>query len=315
MSDSTKTIVFDGAGSSNNTFDPNYLLGMMMGNGGFGGGFGNGSWIWVLFLFALFGGNWGGFGGWGNNGFGGNGAGFLSNQINEDTGRQLVMQAINGNRDAIAQLSTTLHCSIGDIQTALTSIQGKICDVANQVGMSSLQVINAIDRGDSALASQLASCCCDLKTAILESNYLTERGFCNTNQILTRGFSDLGYAFKDQTCELEKTGSANTAAIIAKLDAIEDSRKDRELAEKDRMIATLTARSERQAELQPIYSALHEIQCNQPPVKKIACPETYVPVNNAINATYGLVPTYGCGFGAGYGYGFPGWNNGNTLWG
>ena len=98
-------------------------------------------------------------------------------------------------------------------------------------------------------------------------------------------------------------GSANTAAIIAKLDAIEDSRKDRELAEKDRMIATLTARSERQSELQPIYNALNEIQCNQPPVKKVACAERYVPVNEGINATYGLIPNY-CGYGFPFGGNF-----------
>jgi hypothetical protein len=179
-----------------------------------------------------------------------------------------------------------------------------------------MQIIQAVNSGDNAILSKLCDCCCDLKSAILESNYLTERGFCNTNQILTRGFSDIGYSFRDQTCELEKSGNANTQAIIAKLDAIEDSRKDRELAEKDRVIATLTARSERQAELQPIYSALQEIQCNQPEVKKISCPTQYVPVNNAINATYGLIPTY-CGFG---GYSFPygtGWggNCNNSLWG
>jgi hypothetical protein len=53
--------------------------------------------------------------------------------------------------------------------------------------------------------------------------------------------------------------------------------------------------------LAPIQSDLAELKCNQVPVKKIACPDTYVPVNNSINATYGLIPTY-CGFG---GYGFP----------
>lgn len=182
-----------------------------------------------------------------------------------------------------------------------------------QIGLSSQQIINAFQSGNSAVISQMCNCCCELKQLISESNYLTERGFCNTNQILTKGFSDIGYAFRDQTCNLEKAGSANTAAIIAKLDAIEDSRKDRELAEKDRVIATLTARSERQAELQPIYSALQEIQCNQPPVKKISCPEHYVPVNQSINAQYGLIPTY-CGYGFG-GFGaFNGCNNG-SLWG
>jgi len=314
MSDSTKTIVFDGAGSSNNMFDPNYLLGMMMGNGGFGGGFGGGNWIWVLFLIALFGGNWGGFGGWGGNGFGfgGNGAGFLSNQINEDTGRQLVMQAINGNRDAIAQLSSALNCTAGDIQTALASIQGKICDVANQVGMSSLQVINAIDRGDSALASQLASCCCDLKGAIKDVAIGQERGFAS-----------VAYETQRQTCDIEKAIAASTSQILegqraAEMRELQD--KIDALREKNAQQAVVLNNAQQTSQfaamLAPIAADLAELKCNQVPVKKIACPETYVPVNNSINATYGLVPTYcGCGYGAGYGYGFPGWNNGGSLWG
>lgn len=310
MSDSTKTIVFDGAGSSNGTFDPNYLLGMMMGNGGFGGGFGNGSWIWVLFLFALFGGNWGGFGnGWGN-GFGGNGAGFLSNQINEDTGRQLVMQAINGNRDAIAQLSSSLNCSIGDIQNALCAIQGKISDVANQVGMSSQAVINAIDRGNCSLAGQLAQCCCDLKGAI-----------ANTNIALERGFSSVAYETQRQTCDIEKAIAASTSQILegqraAEMREMQD--KIEALREKNAQQAVVLNNAQQTAQfaamLAPIQETLADLKCNQVPVKKIACPETYVPVNNSINATYGLIPTY-CGYGFGAGYGFPqGWNGG-SLWG
>jgi len=163
--------------------------------------------------------------------------------------------------------------------------------------LSFQQVINSILSGNNALTSQIASCCCDLKQAI---------GGVNVG--MERGFSSLAFETQRQTCDLEKSASANTAAILAKLDAIEDSRKDRELAEKDRVIATLTARSERQAELQPIYKALGDIQCNQVPVKKIACPETYVPVNTGINATYGLIPT-GCGYGYGSiygGYPYPG---------
>lgn len=310
MSDSTKTIVFDGAGSSSNTFDPNYLLGMMMGNGGFGGGFGNGSWILVLFLFVLFGGNWGGFGGFGN-GFGGNGAGFLSNQINEDTGRQLVMQAIQGNRDAIAQLSSSLNCSLGDIQNALFAVQGKISDVANQVGMSSLQVINAIDRGDAALASQLASCCCDLKGAIKDVAIGQERGF-----------SSLAYATQQQTCDIEKAIASSTNQILegqraAEMRDLQD--KIDALREKNAQQAVILNNAQQTAQfaamLAPIQADLADIKCNQVPVKKIACPDTYVPVNNSINATYGLIPTYcGCGYGAGYGFPY-GWNNGGSLWG
>ena len=75
---------------------------------------------------------------------------------------------------------------------------------------------------------------------------------------------------------------------------MEDSRKDREIATLTAQLTAANSRAERQAELAPIYQQLSEIACNQPPVKKICCPEQYVPVNTGINAMYGLIPT-GCG--------------------
>ena len=321
MSES-KTYVFgsDANGANNNLLasvlpalqnrgiDSSYLMGLMSGNNN-GGFFGNNGGfqdiIALIVIAAIFGNGNFGFGGWGNN----------NNQ--SSTEREMIMSAIQRNGVDLSQLASSLNCSVGQLDNAIGQVATQICQLTGQVGMSSQQIINSIQSGNSTLSSQLASCCCDVRQAVSESNYLTERGFCNTNQTLAKGFSDIGYAFRDQTCNLEKAGSANTAAIIAKLDAIEDSRKDRELAEKDRVIATLTARSERQAELQPIYSALQEIQCNQPPVKKIACPEQYVPLNTSVNATYGLIPT--CGYNTFGGWGWNGYNNGNccgnSLWG
>ena len=297
----------------NRGIDSSYLMGLMSGNNN-GGFFGNNGGfqdiIALIVIAAIFGNGNFGFGGWGNNGAN-------ANMVASTAEREMLLSAIQRNGVDLSQLASSLNCSVGKLDNAIGQVASQICSLTGQVGMSSQQIINSIQAGNATLASQLASCCCDVRQAISESNYLTERGFCNTNQTLAKGFSDIGYAFRDQTCNLEKAGSANTAAIIAKLDAIEDSRKDRELAEKDRVIATLTARSERQAELQPIYSVLQEIQCNQPPVKKIACPEQYVPLNTSVNATYGLIPT--CGYNTFGGWGWSGYNNGNccgnSLWG
>ena len=296
----------------NKGLDTGYLMGLMNGNNGGGifGGRGIEDIVALIIVAAIFGNGNFGFGGWGNNGAN-------ANMVASTAEREMLLSAIQRNGVDLSQLASSLNCSVGKLDNAIGQVASQICSLTGQVGMSSQQIINSIQAGNSTLASQLASCCCDVRQAISESNYLTERGFCNTNQTLAKGFSDIGYAFRDQTCNLEKSGSANTAAIIAKLDAIEDSRKDRELAEKDRVIATLTARSERQAELQPIYSVLQEIQCNQPPVKKIACPEQYVPLNTSVNATYGLIPT--CGYNTFGGWGWSGYNNGNccgnSLWG
>lgn len=317
----TKTYVFGDSGNgmlsslapllSQRGIDPAYLYGLMGNNNGFFGNNGFESIIALIVVAAIFGNGNFGFGGWGGNNGG--------NVVASTAEREMLLSAIQRNGVDLSQLASSLNCSVGRLDDAIGQVATQICNLAGQNGMSFQQVINSVTAGNAAIANQLASCCCSIEKSILESNYLTERGFCNTNQILAKGFSDIGYADAQQTCELKQNANANTAAIIAKLDAIEDSRKDRELAEKDRVIATLTARSERQAELQPIYTALQEIQCNQPPVKKISCPENYVPVNNSINATYGLIPNYcGYGYGFGNGWGWNGWgncSNGSSLWG
>ncbi|MBO7219625.1 MAG: hypothetical protein J6V21_00355, partial [Alistipes sp.] len=72
-----------------------------------------------------------------------------------------------------------------------------------------------------------------------------------------------------------------------------------ELAEKDRMIATLTARSERQAELQPIYNALNDIQCKQPPtfpMPYVPASGNYIPVNYSVPMHFGVSNYGGCGY-------------------
>ena len=79
MSSDNGVFVFpDVAKAATNGIDPNLLL-AMQNNGGFGN---NGYWIWILFMWLLWGNN-----GYGN-GFGGgnNGTGYLSNQMNNNAG-------------------------------------------------------------------------------------------------------------------------------------------------------------------------------------------------------------------------------------
>lgn len=307
----TKTYVFDGNnGSSNNQqFDPNLLWAMMFGGGGFGG-YGGGNWIWPLFLLALWGGNgFGGFGG-GNGLFGGRGTAFLSDQINNNYGRDLLAQLINGNKEAIGQLSTQLGCKVGDIQNALNALQSQICQFSNQTGIGQQQIINALERGDANLASQLAACCCDIKGAIKDVAIGQERGFAS-----------VAYETQRQTCDIEKAIASSTSQILEgqraaemrdlqdKLDALREKN-----AQQAVMLNNAQQTSQFAAMLAPIQADLAELKCNQVPVKKIACPEQYVPLNTSVNATYGLIPTY-CGYGYGAGFGFGnGWNNG-SLWG
>lgn len=125
-----------------NKMDPNLVAALMNGRNnqdGFGGA--NGWWLWIIVLFWLWGGR--GFG----NGFGNGGencANGLPAQLNNDYGRELLMQAIQGNRSAIEQIANALNCTTTQLQSAICNVQGAIDKVAGQVGMTSQAVINAV---------------------------------------------------------------------------------------------------------------------------------------------------------------------------
>lgn len=171
MSESKIYTIPDG----NSSLDPNLMLALSQ-NGGFGN---NGSWMWMMFMWILFpwifGGN--GF----NNGFGNNnGTGFLANQLNNDAGRDLLLQAINGRADSLGQLANILNTSVSNVQNGVNQIQSAIQTVGSQVGLSGQQVINSIQAGNAALSQQLCSCCCENRLAIAnQTNALQSQAAAN----------------------------------------------------------------------------------------------------------------------------------------
>lgn len=289
-------MVPDSNRGSNTNFDPNLLLASMM-NGGNGFG-GNGNWMWVIFLFFLFplmrnGGFWGN-----NAGDGGaNGLGSLGNLINNDNGRELLMQAINGNASRIAELAGMLNTSTASIQQAICSVNNAITGLSGQVGMSGQQVINAIQQGNMGLASQLAQCCCDLRTAVTTGNYenqiatlqqttTLQEGQTFINRSIERGFADTAYATRDQTCQLgqaiqgstqaiKDAGTVQTNAILSKLTEMQNDAKQAKIDALQEANSALRTQIniEHQnvlnqqaiaAAVAPINAQLAEIKCAQP---------------------------------------------------
>lgn len=189
--ESAKTYVFDSARGS---MDPSTLLALMNNGGGFGGG----NWMWIIFLFFLY--------GWGGNGlFGGRGAaGGLGAEINSDYGRSILLQAINGNGTAISQLASTLNCDVNAIQSAIHSVQQSVASVGAQVGMTGAQVTNAINAGNQALSSQLAQCCCDNKLLITTQGYENRIATAEQTAFLGAKIDNQTNIITDKFCDLEK---------------------------------------------------------------------------------------------------------------
>ena len=169
----------------------------------------------------------------------------LASQLNTDTNTSLLMQAIQGNKDAISTLSNTLSCDINAVQTALNTINTSVSQIACDTKLASCEVINAITSGNANLASQLANCCCQ-----------TQRSIDSVNLNLTQMNADNRLSICQQTNTLQNaiTGGFNNLmtdnaskfnVIGAKIDAqtqmINDKFCQLEMREMQNKIDTLRA--------------------------------------------------------------------------
>lgn len=135
---------------------------------GMGDGFGNsGWWIILLFLFMGFG---GGFGGFGNN----NAAGFVGADVQRGFDQSAVVNGING------------------IQSTLNSSQMADLNRSFDVQTSILQGFNGIQ-------GQLAQCCCDNKTATLQTQAVVQ----NEGNLTRLAIQNQTQAILDKMCAQE----------------------------------------------------------------------------------------------------------------
>lgn len=160
-------------------------------------GNGNGMWgsdgIWAILLLALL-----GFG----RGYGGYGGGFGGAQGYGDTvGWQLGRLATTN--DVASGFSTSeIMSDLNDIilgqSQGFAGVQQTLCQGFSGINTALLQGFHGVDnavctlgyqnqQGFSGLASQIAQCCCDLKSVNLENRYLNEKQTCEIVNAINAG--------------------------------------------------------------------------------------------------------------------------------
>lgn len=231
MSDS-KVFMLPDMQAGSNQLDPNLLMALNQ-NGGFGG---NGNWMWIFFLFFL----------WplmrGNGyGFGNDSSGFgpLSSQLNNDAGRELLMQAINRNGGAIDSLAQMFNCKSDTITQAINGVMTQVQNVGNQVGMSGMQIINAVQAGNTQLGQQIAQCCCDNRLAICQQTNAIQNSINNVAVGQERGFSSINFETQKQTCDIQNSIKDAVTNITAQFGDLKTSQLQDKLDASREMISTL----------------------------------------------------------------------------
>ena len=235
----------------------------------------------------------------------------LQEQIQDNHNSDLLMQAVRGNEAAVREFSATTGLNFSAVQNAICGVKSAVGEVAAQLGFSSERVINAVQAGDCAVSQAIKDCCCNTNQNILKMGFenqlanerqtnLINQGIYGLSTSLDRNAAAIEYHSATQSCALQNaikdSSAASTNAIIAKLDSMENSRKDREIEALTAQLAAAQARAERQAELAPIIGQISEIRRNQPSTTVIEYPQLTAIPNAAL---YGVFP----------------YNNGTGYWG
>lgn len=170
--------------------------------GGYGSGMFGGDWAWWIVILLIF--------GWGNGGWGNSGQGAAQDYV--------------------------LVSDFAQIERKLDSISNGICDstfaLNNTVtngfaGLTQNLMTNGFETRSAIgdLASQLASCCCDVKTSLLENRYLDAQNACALNSAIatsTRDIIDgqrastdaiLGFLTNEKISGLQAENAALTAQL------------------------------------------------------------------------------------------------------
>ena len=161
----------------------------------------------------------------------------LADQMNDNHTSDLLMSAIQGNNSAIQDAAIRLGCDVTAVASAIQGVRSDIASVGSQLGFSSERIINAVNQGDCGVIQALKDCCCETQKSILTNNYENRIAISDATASLKdtvnfvglqveKGFSNSNYETQAQTCALQNTirdtGTVNTNAIIAKLDAMQN---------------------------------------------------------------------------------------------
>ena len=266
-------------------------------NSGFGSGFGNnGDWAWIIILFLIFGFN--GNRGFGNGGFGG-GSGIADNYVLASD---------------FATLQRQLSDGFNSVNRKNDAIQEGICDATfalnNTITNGNFNILNGITQGfaginqglitqgyenrlgTQGLASQLATCCCDIRQEIADCCCKTQTGLKDISYNIAMGNNAITNAMCLNTRDIIENQNANYRALHEELVANKLEMKNDRIAEQQNEINALRLKASQEAQNNFLVAKLGP-----------KCPEPAYVVNGPTPVNF---PTSCCGT-------FTGFNNCGTY--
>lgn len=207
-------------------------------NDGFGG---DGSWAWVLIflIFAL--------GGFGRNGFGFGGTGSVSDNYVLASDFATLQRQMDSGFDRIGNRIENVNNGLCDgfyamntgMLNGFSGVQQTLCQGFS--GVNHAIATNGYENrlATQGLSSQLANCCCDIKTQIADCCCTTQRGIDGINYNMAMNTNVLQQTLCNNTRDIIENQNANYRAIHEELVANKLEAKNDRIAEQQNEINAL----------------------------------------------------------------------------
>lgn len=215
-------------------------------NDGFGEG--SGWWIIVFLIFAL--------GGWGRNGFGGGFGGGNSGGVADNyvlatdfaTIERKLDGVNNGLCDGFYAMAQQFSNTNQNIANSTAAVQQTLCQGFSGVNQSIVTNGYETRLGINGIASQLADCCCDIKTQIADCCCTTQRAIDAVNYNMATNTCSITNAINNSTRDLIDNQNANYRALHDEIVAnrIEDKNAQIQAQQNEINSLRLAASQERQ---------------------------------------------------------------------
>ena len=253
------------------------------------GMFGNNSLLWLFIMILFFG--IGGNGLWGNR----NNATATDVAVGEAVQKavaearadglsdQVIVDAVKGNGAAINQLATTLNCDVNSIKTTLCALDKSILQVGNQLGMSTQQIINAVQAGNCEITRAIENCCCSMKNIAYENRIQNMEQTNQLTALINAGVNQIGNRI-----------DAQTLAMNAGFQGIKDYLTGEKISalqlENSQLRQTNTIQAVVDAATTPIQTRVQELLTRTP----VAPVPAYPAPQYANGYAFGVIPTNNC---------------------
>ena len=160
----------------------------------------------------------------------------LQGVVQDNHNSDLLMQAVNGNTTATQQLATALNAGFDQVNAAICGVRNGITAANGNIQLAAQQMISNNNLQSAALGNQICQGFNGLQNEILTQGYQGQLGTQAANyqnqinnlqqsnliqtlsqqqaQLVSNGFTQIGFQVERQGCEIKEANLANTQRII-----------------------------------------------------------------------------------------------------